>query len=119
MEQEFDTSVPRRIWGQFGPEPFAQLLAIFRADAHRMVESATTAVDRGDVEEAFRAAHSLKSNAAIMGASRLEAVCCQLEALAWSGSLVGAKALVAALAPCLASALERLAAVEASLTRDP
>jgi HPt (histidine-containing phosphotransfer) domain-containing protein len=106
--------VPRELLSEFGPGPLGQLLAVFRPEANRLVESAREAVAQGDVEAAERAAHKLKSSAANMGAVALQSSCSRLEALARSGSLAGTAALTEAMVWQLADALEQLDEILAS-----
>jgi PAS domain S-box-containing protein len=111
---DFDPAVPRELLSEFGPGPLGQLLAVFRPEANRLVESAREAVAQGDVEAAERAAHKLKSSAANMGAVALQSSCSRLEALARSGSLAGTAALTEAMVWQLADALEQLDEILAS-----
>lgn len=55
-----------------------------------LIEQITTALVTGDGEVVFRAAHSLKSSSATIGAMGLSETCRQLEASGRSGNLDGA-----------------------------
>ena len=112
---ELDLAVPSRILHEFGAEPLRRLLAIFRSRAPGLSAAASAAVGAGDAETAGRAAHTLKSNAANIGAAGLATACSELETLARSGSLEDAGQLAATIAALLASALEQLEHFEATL----
>jgi histidine phosphotransfer protein HptB len=71
-----------------------ELIETFLEDAPEQLAALRNAVEQGDAEEARRAAHTLKSNAATFGASALSEVCRELEAAAARGELDGATALV-------------------------
>jgi len=114
--RDFDRSIPMAIYEEYGSDSLQALLALFRSQAPHLVETASVAIGAANAEEAGRAAHTLKSSAATMGATGLAALCADLEMLARSGSIVGAAPLAAALAPRLAAALEELADIEAGLT---
>jgi len=109
----FDPALPREILAEFGPEPLNRLVAIFRTEATRLVGLAETSVAGGDIEQAERAAHTLKSSAANLGARGLYENCSRLEALARSGTLEGAADLTASMAELLTKALAHLDAMVA------
>ncbi len=62
------------------PEDLQELLDEFDQSAPGIVASMRTAADEGDLHALRINAHSLKSNAADMGAHRLSAMCASLEA---------------------------------------
>ncbi|MDQ1416379.1 MAG: hypothetical protein QOF81_1992 [Acidimicrobiaceae bacterium] len=105
---DFDPSLPDQLLAEFGPEPFSRLVGIFQSEAIRLVGAATTAVAIGDVSQAEKTAHTLKSSAANLGAQGLYESCGRLEALARSGSLDGAELLTARMEGQLTTALRRL-----------
>jgi HPt (histidine-containing phosphotransfer) domain-containing protein len=105
---DFDPSLPDQLLAEFGPEPFSRLVGIFQSEAIRLVGAATTAVAMGDVSQAEKTAHTLKSSAANLGAQGLYESCGRLEALARSGSLDGAELLTARMEGQLTTALRRL-----------
>jgi HPt (histidine-containing phosphotransfer) domain-containing protein len=84
------------------------LVGIFETEAIRLVGAAATAVATGDVSQAEKAAHTLKSSAANLGAQGLYESCARLETLARSGSLDGAPELTATMDGQLNTALLRL-----------
>ena len=71
------------------------LIDTFLRDAPTLVEAARRGLEHGQTDEVRRAAHTLKSNGATFGASSLSELSRQLEALARSGNLEGADALIA------------------------
>jgi HPt (histidine-containing phosphotransfer) domain-containing protein len=83
-----------------GDEAFLdELVETFVHDAHDQLRSLREAVEAGSVEGLVRPAHSLKSNAANVGATRLAELCRDLEADARAGMV--------------AAPAERVAAIEA------
>jgi CheY-like chemotaxis protein/HPt (histidine-containing phosphotransfer) domain-containing protein len=70
------------VMGEAGPELVRSLVATFLAEAPRLLEAAAEAEAAGRIEEVQRAAHSLKSSSAALGAMRLAAACRRLEAAA-------------------------------------
>ena len=60
----------------------ASLLDIFRRDAPARIDEMERSAGAADAETFRRAAHSLKSSAATLGGSRVEALCARMEALA-------------------------------------
>jgi HPt (histidine-containing phosphotransfer) domain-containing protein len=70
-----------------GPEPVAQLVALFLQEAPLVVDRLATALAEQRVEDAHAAAHSLKSSAATVGLRRLGATCAAIEELARTGRL--------------------------------
>lgn len=114
----FDPSVPLELLHQFGPEPLRRVLALFGSQSPKLAAAASAAVAAGNVDDAGRAAHTLKSSAASVGAPGLAAACAELEALARTGSLDGAEDLVAAVDTRLDAALRHLVAFEASYAPD-
>jgi HPt (histidine-containing phosphotransfer) domain-containing protein len=74
-----------------GDEFVSDLVETFLTDAPPLL----AALHGSDVEEVRRAAHTLKSNGATFGATRLSELCRELELLARSGDLSGADELAA------------------------
>ena len=117
VTSEFDPAVLNRILAEFGPDPLQRLIAIFRSQAPRLANDASVALAAGDADAAYRAAHTLKSSAANIGAVGLATASAQLETLAREGSVDFARLELAALNAGLAGALDHLAAFEAGLRR--
>jgi len=78
-----------------GPSLFEELIDLFFEDVPAQLSSMRSALDAGDVKTLTRAAHTLKSSSANLGASRLSGICFELEKLGRSGSLEGAESLIA------------------------
>ena len=91
--------------GTGGDERFVtELIEQFVADAPGFVSAARAGLESGDVGEVRRAAHTLKSNAATFGATRLVETSRALEDVARRGELFDGDSLVDA----MASELERV-----------
>jgi PAS domain S-box-containing protein len=80
--------------GDEGREAVAELVDAFLDDGAAQMATLRAAVERGDAEEALRAAHTLKANGATFGAQPFSELCRELEALGRSGQLDAADALV-------------------------
>jgi class 3 adenylate cyclase len=85
-----DPRVLERQRAAVGPDFLRELLATFLEDSQELVGTMRRALGGEDIDVFRRAAHSLKSNAASFGATRLAAIARELETLARSGSLDGA-----------------------------
>jgi GAF domain-containing protein/DNA-binding response OmpR family regulator/HPt (histidine-containing phosphotransfer) domain-containing protein/HAMP domain-containing protein len=81
-----------RLRATMGPGFLGELVGTFLEDSQELVAAMRRALAEQDIDVFRRAAHSLKSNAASLGAARLAALARDLEALARSGSLDGAPA---------------------------
>ena len=90
------------------PDFVGEMIDVFLADAVELLDSMDEALAIGDTEALRRAAHSLKSNAATFGATRLTALTRQLEEQGKSAELAGSP-------PFLAAARAEFAAVEGAL----
>ena len=77
-----------------------ELLDAYLSDSPELIEQMRSGVAVGNIEQVRRAAHSLKSNSASLGATHLTTASRELELLAKGGTLDGAA--------------EKLAAVEAA-----
>jgi PAS domain S-box-containing protein len=80
--------------GEEGREVVAELVDTFLEDAPLQMAALRGAVERGDAEEAQRAAHTLKSNAATFGARAFSELWRRLESLGRDGRLDAAAELV-------------------------
>ena len=85
-----DGAAVERVVATMGAAFAAELIDTFLEDGRALVAALAGALARGDVDAFRRAAHSLKSNAETLGATRLGALARELEALARSGTLAGA-----------------------------
>jgi PAS domain S-box-containing protein len=77
------------------PDFTAELVEAFLGDAPALVEVLRGAREKAEAEHVRRAAHTLKSNAELFGATRLAELCRELEAAARSGALAGTAELAA------------------------
>jgi CheY-like chemotaxis protein len=93
-----------------------ELVETFLEDAPKLLAEMLACLDRGDAAGVHRIAHSLKSNGLDLGAGDFAQGCKELEALARTGSLEGARELYARIASEYArveSALRSLLATQA------
>ena len=72
------------------PGFLAKSIDHYLENSAKMLKDLRDAVERSDVTETHRLAHTLKSSSANYGATLLSSLCRNLEALARSGSLEGA-----------------------------
>jgi HPt (histidine-containing phosphotransfer) domain-containing protein len=84
-------------FGADGRSVVAELVATFLAEAPSRLTALRQGVTSGDGREVYRAAHSLKSGAATLGALELAELCRDVEALGGAGDLAGAAVVVPAL----------------------
>jgi HPt (histidine-containing phosphotransfer) domain-containing protein len=77
-----------------GDDFLVEVLDTFLADVSVLLDTIHRALDRADAAEVRRAAHTLKSNAATLGASTLAEFCGELEQQAKVGPLTDAAALL-------------------------
>lgn len=73
----------------------AELIDAFFGDTSQLIAQMRQASAARDAESLRRAAHSLKSNSANLGATTLAALCQQVEEIAKAGTLDGANARIA------------------------
>lgn len=71
----------RELGGEEEPELVLELVDLFLTDAHTRLEGMYQAIEHGDLEEVARAAHTLKSAAANMGACLLSGLCTEIETM--------------------------------------
>jgi HPt (histidine-containing phosphotransfer) domain-containing protein len=71
-----------------------ELIDTFLEDAPQLLDSLNTALGAGDAEGFRRAAHSLKSNGASLGAMSFSASSKELEMMGKAGDLQGAEGMV-------------------------
>ena len=91
-----DPEALEQLRAQGGDRAFVfELVDTFLLDAPALVETLRGSLQDADAHELRRTAHTLKSNGRMFGATRLAALCQELEALARAESLAGAGELVA------------------------
>lgn len=72
----------RELGGEDDPNLLAELIAMFLADAPERIREVETSLASGDIKTLERAAHTLKSSSANIGAMILSAVCKRIEEFA-------------------------------------
>jgi HPt (histidine-containing phosphotransfer) domain-containing protein len=77
-----------------GDEFLGEVIDAFRADAPGLIATLRSSLDEQNAEELRRAAHTLKSNGATLGAGEFAELCRTLEHRAKEGELDGASELV-------------------------
>ncbi len=84
----FDPQVIRGMLEMFGdPAPVVKVIRLFLEEAPRQVDAVGKALSGGEPEEARRAAHSLKSSAASLGARDLSERSAKIEELTKAGRI--------------------------------
>jgi HPt (histidine-containing phosphotransfer) domain-containing protein len=86
----------RELGGSDDPGLVAELIGLFLEDAPRRIEELERGLSSGDVELLERAAHTLKSSSANVGACSLSDLCRRIEVDARQRSTVGLDELVRA-----------------------
>lgn len=71
----------RELGGEDEPELVLELVDLFLDDAQQRLERMQRALERGDLAEVARAAHTVKSSAASMGARLLSGLCTEIESM--------------------------------------
>lgn len=87
----------REMMGEEGETMVRDLTALFLNNSRLLLEQLSAALAAGDAETVRRAAHTLRSPAAQMGAMHLAALCQSLEAKGRQGDLSDGPALLAAI----------------------
>lgn len=64
-----------------------RVISLYRQESEKMVHGIEKALGDGDIDAAFRAAHSLKSSSMSIGARALSQLAAQLETLSKQGQL--------------------------------
>jgi PAS domain S-box-containing protein len=95
--------------GPNGPALLKKVVGKFQESGPSLTKVVCDTAGEGDIEALWRAAHSLKSGAAAVGATRLSQRCAKIEALGRAGDLDGLKPLLEGLEHELADALAGLA----------
>ena len=97
-ETDLDLGVLRQITAETGGEQNSQLIrdlaGLFREDSRRGLKQVAEALREKDAVGVARAAHALKGSSGQLGAARTEAISAELQAMAETGELGSAKALL-------------------------
>jgi HPt (histidine-containing phosphotransfer) domain-containing protein len=99
-----------REWG--GDKLAGQMVRLFLKNSSTRMDQIRTGVDGGDLEEAERGAHSLKSSAANVGAEMLRTLATRLEGAALERDEDGARTLLPGLESAYADAMGELEKIE-------
>jgi PAS domain S-box-containing protein len=98
VETDLDLGVLRQITAETGGEENSQLIrdlvGLFREDSRRGLKQVADALRHKDAQGVARAAHALKGSSGQLGAARTEAISAELQAIAETGELGSAKALL-------------------------
>jgi HPt (histidine-containing phosphotransfer) domain-containing protein len=87
----------RDLQGEGEPDVVAEFIALFLDEAPPLLAAIRGGVTEGSADTVTKAAHRLKSASANMGASRMAALCAELEHQGWSGTVNSATVVVAQL----------------------
>ena len=90
-EPLIDKEAWERMKSMTGPAFLVELIDVFLKDSPDLIKQMRSGLAADDIESVRRAAHSLKSNSASFGASRLAGVARDLEMMGKGGSLDGAQ----------------------------
>ena len=115
-DAELDPQALADLVAMGGPELRDQVIEAFAAEAAPLRTTLADAVRTGDVDRVRRAAHTLKSNGATLGATAFAELCRELEQRARHGRLDGAATLVDRIGAELARVERALTAVSARET---
>jgi HPt (histidine-containing phosphotransfer) domain-containing protein len=100
-------------WG--GPSLAGKMIRLFLATSRQRVAQVRDGLNGSGLEVAERGAHSLKSSAANLGATRLQELSASIEGLLAEGDREGAAALMEELEAALVDTLAALRALEEAL----
>jgi HPt (histidine-containing phosphotransfer) domain-containing protein len=102
-----------REWG--GERLAGQMVRLFLKNTGARMDQIRTGVGEGDLEEAERGAHSLKSSAANIGAETLRTLATRMESAALDRNSAGAQSLLPQLEAAYDQAMRELAIIERSI----
>jgi HPt (histidine-containing phosphotransfer) domain-containing protein len=85
------------VLGGGDPEFVRELVRMFNEQAPRYLEMARVALDVNDLTAVAKAAHTLKSSSAYLGAKCLSDLCKELEGIARAGDAAGSARMLEAL----------------------
>lgn len=99
-----------REWG--GDKLAGQMVRLFLKNSGTRMDQMRTGAANGDLQEAERGAHSLKSSAANIGAEHLRTLATRLESAALDKSVDGVRAILPELETAYGDAMRELATLE-------
>lgn len=105
-----------REWG--GEKLAAQMVRLFLKNSGSRMDQIRGGIDGGDVDQAERGAHSLKSSAANIGAERLRILATQVEAAALAQHLDRMTELLPELEDAYATVMQTLETMESEMTHE-
>jgi len=94
-----------------GEDFISELVETYFEDSHQLIADLHRALDQGDADLFRRSAHSLKSNSASLGASRVASIAKDLEFMGRDSQLDAAQPKLDALETAYAKAAEELKAL--------
>jgi HPt (histidine-containing phosphotransfer) domain-containing protein len=97
-------------WG--GDKLAGQMVSLFLKNTGSRMDQIRSGVTDGNLEEAERGAHSLKSSAANIGAEVLRTMATRMESAALDSNIEDARALLPQLESAYAGAMQELAVIE-------
>jgi HPt (histidine-containing phosphotransfer) domain-containing protein len=97
-------------WG--GDKLAGQMVRLFLKNSGTRMDQIRKGVSEGDLEEAERGAHSLKSSAANIGAELLRTLATRMESAALDANVEDARTLLPELEAAYADAMKELATIE-------
>jgi len=103
-----------REWG--GDKLAGQMVRLFLKNSGTRMDQIRSGVDGGDLEEAERGAHSLKSSAANIGAELLRTLATRMESAALDGNADSALELLPNLEAAYTDAMGELKEIEREMT---
>ena len=103
-----------REWG--GDKLLGQMIGLFLANAPVRMAQIRRGSETGDVAEAEKGAHSLKSSAANLGATRVRELCAEIERSAAEGDGNRVNELLPSIEAAFADAIATLKTVKEGLT---
>ncbi|HKA16424.1 MAG TPA: Hpt domain-containing protein [Myxococcota bacterium] len=106
--REVDAAVLRRLATAIGGEGAHEVIDAYLDDAPNRLADFRRGLEASDLELARRAAHTLKSTAASLGAKGFAELCDEAEAAARVGDAIGLRALLPQLDARLSRVLEEL-----------
>ena len=102
-----------REWG--GDKLAGQMVRLFLKNSGTRMDQIRTGAGNGDLEEAERGAHSLKSSAANIGAELLRTLATRMESAALEGDAAEALSLLPGLESSYADAMKELQQIETEI----